>query len=132
MQHREFIGYLNYHLAQQLNEDDVSGGAVMNALNRQIGQTTGKVLAAISKAIANPGQQFCVERDENNHEPESAVPERHRFEMAKHIIHTLRLEQMTVELKICNKDKRSYVAITSNFALPVHKHVVHSETLVIG
>ena len=33
MQHREFIGYLNYHLAQQLNEDDISEGAVMNDLS---------------------------------------------------------------------------------------------------
>ena len=132
MQHREFIGYLNYHLAQQLNEDDISEGAVMNALNRQIGQTTGKVLAAISKAIANPGQQVCVERDEDNHEPESSVPERHRFEMAKHIIQTLRLEKMTVELKNCNTAKRNYVVITSNFALPVHKHIIRSESLVIG
>ena len=104
----------------------------MNALNRQIGQTTGKVLAAISKAIANPGQQVCVERDEDNHEPESSVPERHRFEMAKHIIQTLRLEKMTVELKNCNTAKRNYVVITSNFALPVHKHIIRSESLVIG
>ena len=132
MQQREFLGYMNHHLAQQLNEDAVSEGAVLNALNRQIGQTTGKVLAAISKAIANPGLEVYVERDENNHEPESAAPERHRFEMAKHIIHTLRLEKMTVELKYCNKDKRRYVVISSNFALPVHKQVVRTETLVIG
>ena len=132
MQHREFMGYMNYHLAQQLNEDAVSEGAVLNALNRQIGQTTGKVLAAISKAIANPGQQFCVERDENNHEPESIVPEHHRFEMAEHIIHTLRLEKMTVEMKYCKMSKRNFVAITSNFALPVLKHVVRTETLKIG
>ena len=132
MQQREFMGYMNYHLAQQLNEDGVSEGAVLNVLNRRIGQTTGKVLAAISKAIANPGQQFCVERDENNDELESAAPERHRFEVAKHIIHTLQLEKMTVELKYCNMSERNFVAITSNFALPVHKHVVHSETLVIG
>lgn len=130
MQQREFMGYVNYHLAQQLDID--CEGAVLNALNRQIGQTTGKVLAAISKAITNPGLEVYVERDENNHEPESTVPERHRFEVAKHIIHTLRLEKMTVELKYCNMSERNIVAITSNFALPVHKHVVRTETLVIG
>ena len=131
MQQREFMGYMNHHLAQQLDIDCEE--AVLNALNRQIGQTTGKILAAISKAIANPGQQFCVERDKNNHEPESSVSDRHRFEMAKHIIHTLRLEKMTVELlKYSKTSERNIVAITSNFALPVHKHVVRTETLVIG
>lgn len=132
MQQQKFMGYLNYNLAECLSNQDADEEAVLNALNRQIGQTTGKILAAISKAIANPGQQVCVERDENNHEPESAVPDRHRFDMAKHIIHTLDLEKMTVELKYCNAVKRSYVVITSNFALPVHKHIVRSESLVIG
>jgi hypothetical protein len=132
MQQREFLGYMNHHLAQQLKEDDDSEGAVLNALNRQIGQTTGKVLAAISKAIAKPGLEVYVERDEKNGEPVSIATERHRFEVAKHIIHTLRLEKMTVELKYCNMSERNIVAITSNFALPVHKHVVRSETLVIG
>ena len=132
MQEQKFMGYLNYNLAESLSNQDADEEAVLNVLNRKIGQTTGKILAAISKAIANPGQQFCVERDENNHEPESTVSERHRFEMAKHIIHTLRLEKMTVELKYCNMSERNFVAITSNFALPVHKHIVRSETLVIG
>ena len=132
MQKQIFMGYLHYDLAECLSNRDADEKAVLNALNRQIGQTTGKILAAISKAIANPGQQFCVERDENNHETETIVPERHRFEVAKHIIHTLRLEKMTVELKYCKTSERNIVAITSNFALPVHKHIVRSETLVIG